>query len=105
MITEMIKLINLCAKANIPFELTEDNFFGKSTPHLYYPSYKNHLCSVICHDYSYGGKEGKLEILGLTDYFVDGWDNDNEGDVIGWLEAEEVFKVFQADDLFRNFFK
>lgn len=104
MITEMIKLINLCAKNNIPFELVEDTFFEKSTPHLYYPCASMAKCSVVCHDFSYGGKSGKLEIMGLSEYFT----TDGEpafDDVIGWLDAEEVFLVLNTDNFYERYFK
>ena len=97
MITEMIKLINLCAKNNVPFELVEDTFFEKSTPHLYYPSASKAKCSIVCHEFSYGGKSGKLEIMGLSEYFTeDGEPSDDN--VIGWLDAEDVFTVLNTDN-------
>lgn len=39
---------------------------------------------AICHQYSYGGEQGLLEVMGLPQC---------EGDVIGNLTAEEVLKM------------
>lgn len=82
---EMITLIDRLTFANIPFELTTD-CCGNENGQLWYPSYKNNVCDVICHEYSYGGKEGLLEIMGLLD------EEESERDsVVGWLTAENVF--------------
>lgn len=79
---EMTTLIDRLTSANIPFELTTD-CCGNKNGQLWYPSCENNVCDVICHEYSYGGKEGLLEIMGLSD--------DEEYDVTGWLTAENVF--------------
>ena len=79
---EMTTLIDRLISANIPFELTTD-CCGNKNGQLWYPSCENNVCDVICHEYSYGGKEGLLEIMGLSD--------DEEDDVTGWLTAENVF--------------
>lgn len=39
---------------------------------------------AICHEYSYGGKNGLIEVMGLPQC---------EGDVIGCLTADEVLKM------------
>lgn len=94
--SEMYKLINLLIKTHISFEVVEDNFFEKITPHIYYPCAEEPKCSVISHDYSYGGKVGKLEIMGLSEYFTTNGEP-MEDDVIGWLDAEEVFNAIFSD--------
>lgn len=47
--------------------------------------YKDNEVSVISHQYSYGGKQGLLEIMAS---FI-------EGEVIGFLTAEETFKIIK----------
>ena len=89
MITEMTTLIDMMNSANIPYELTTDccgNEFGQ----LWYPSRHNNICDVICHEFSYGGSEGLLEIMGLVD-------DDCDDDVEGWLTAENVFARIYTD--------
>ena len=63
---EMITLIDMLTSANIPFELRTDAC-GNKNNQIYYPSYESRTCDVICHEYSYGGREGLLEIMGLVD--------------------------------------
>ena len=82
---EMTTLIDRLTSANIPFELTTD-CCGNKNGQLWYPSCENNVCDVICHEYSYGGKEGLLEIMGLLDEEESEYD-----DVLGWLTAENVF--------------
>ena len=45
---------------------------------------------AICHEYSYGGREGLLEIMGLVD-------DEICDDVEGWLTAENVFARIYTD--------
>ena len=71
----------------VPFELTEDAE-GNEKNQIWYPSEDKPICDVICHKYSYGGEEGYLEIMGLTE---------NEDDVEGWLTAEQVFHRIYND--------
>ena len=80
---EMTTLIDRLISANIPFELTTD-CCGNKNGQLWYPSYENWVCDVICHKYSYGGSKGLLEIRGLVD-------EDYEDDIMGWLTSENVF--------------
>ena len=79
---EINKLANLLDNAGIPYEMEE--LWGGWL--LCYPTKEDRESDVICHKYSYGGKEGLLEIMGLAN------DDDDEcDDVIGWLTAENVF--------------
>ena len=80
---EMTTLIDRLVSANIPFELTTD-IMGNKNNQIFYPSYENRVCDVICHKYSYGGSEGLLEIMGLVD---EDWGDD----VMGYLTSENVF--------------
>lgn len=81
--TEMQKLINKLAKADIPYELTVQP--TTNTIQVWYPTQENPVCDAICHEYSYGGKDGYLEIMGLVD-------EAKTGDTVeGYLRADEVF--------------
>lgn len=86
---EMTTLIDMLTSANIPFELRTD-VMGNVDNQIFYPSYDNHVCDVICHVFSYGGPEGFLEIMGLVD-------DDYGDDVMGWLTAENVFARIYTD--------
>lgn len=77
---EMTKLIEILKKSNIPFEIA--SCWG--TPQVLYPNGKHVVCDAICHKFSYGGKAGLLEIMGLVDKEKVG------DDVEGYLTAEEV---------------
>ena len=88
--TEMQRLITLLAKNDIPFELTVHPF--TSTIQVWYPTRANSVCDVICHEYSYGGKDGYLEIMGLVDEKVTGGDS-----VEGYLMADEVYERIAKD--------
>lgn len=80
--TEMEKLINKLAKADIPYELT----VLYDTIQVWYPSVKNNVADVVCHEWSMGSKDGLLEIMGLVD-------ETKTGDVVeGYLTADEIFE-------------
>lgn len=40
-----------------------------------------YVCDVVCHYYSYGGREGLLEFMGK----------------VGWLSAEEALVLFEEE--------
>jgi len=85
---EIERLVEMLTKADIPFEVTDDAM-GNSNNQIWYPNYEKNICDVICHEYSYGGKDGYLEIMGLSDNVYD--------DVEGWLTAEQVFEKISSD--------
>ena len=85
---EIERLIEMLTNADIPFEVTDD-VMGNSNNQIWYPNFEKHICDVICHEYSYGGKDGYLEIMGLSDNEYD--------DVEGWLTAEQVFERISSD--------
>lgn len=94
MFTEMNKLGYMLACTLIPYE--QRPLLGGSQ--LCYPSIENCVCSVVCHDYSYGHQDGLLEIMGLLTEEEEEFDS-----VKGWLDADEVFKrisrhYFQKED-------
>lgn len=81
--TQMELLIETLKTVGIPFEITENLF--THTPQLWYPCKADPVCDVICHQYSYGGSEGLLEIMGLLT------DEEAEYDSVkGWLDAVNV---------------
>lgn len=82
---ELLKLVKLLAKADIPFEIypfTIEKF--TATYQVCYPNKQDCVCDAICHKYSYGHEQGLLEIMGLSEA--------PEDDVEGWLTAEQVFE-------------
>lgn len=81
--TQMELLIETLETIGIPFEVTEHTF--THTKQVWYPSKAEPVCDVICHEFSYGGDEGLLEIMGLLT------DEEAEMDsVVGWLDAANV---------------
>ena len=77
---EMTNLIEILKKSNIPFQVTS----CEGAPQVWYPNRKHVVCDAICHKYSFGGKDGLLEIMGLVD-------EEEAGDEVeGYLTAEEV---------------
>ena len=88
---EIIKLKEMLENANIPFDffrwlenddLPKDYLDTMDGYVLKYPNRgSGEVCSVIEHGGSYGHKDDKLEIMGLT----------GTDDVEGWLSAKEVF--------------
>lgn len=81
----MTKLAVLLTKADIPFELRgQISTLDTASVQICSPSVDNCLIDAICHQYSYGGNQGLLEILAV------GLD-----DVVGWLSAEEAFEYFE----------
>lgn len=81
--TQMELVIAALKTIGIPFEVTEQDFFH--TKQVWYPSKANAVCDVICHEFSMGGNEGLLEIMGLLT------EEEAERDsVVGWLDAVNV---------------
>ena len=86
--TEILRLRQMLEEADIP-HFIHQLWGGKQ---ICYPSRENLICSVVQHGGSYGGRDGKLEIMGLLT------DEEEERDsVVGWLTAEEVFARIQKD--------
>lgn len=74
-------------RAGIPFEWSDENKnIITGNAHIFYPSNDKCKCSVIQGQYTYGGEDNLLEIMGLLT------NEEREGDdVKSWLSAEEVF--------------
>lgn len=80
---EMHRLANMLGGANIPYEIRE--LWGGLQ--IVYPNGDNFTCSAVQHDFSYGGKNGYIEIMGLLT------EEEEENDSVkGWLTAEDVFE-------------
>lgn len=87
--TEMTKLITLLNSESIPYDLVDD-VMGNEDNQIFYPCVGESICDVICHEYSFGGPEGLLEIMGLVDEEI--------GDTVeGYLTTEEVFSRIKKD--------
>lgn len=89
MTQSIMQLAELLDEWNIPYELTDD-VCGNENNQLWYPNCKHNICDVICHEYSYGGKDGLLEMMGLVPEEVD-------DDVEGYLTVAEVFHRIMQD--------
>ena len=85
--SEITKLAVLLAKADIPFELVAWTTNGEPTIQIASPSKENCTVDAVCHQFSYGGPSGLIEIMS----------KDIEDDVRGWLTAEEAFKYFNGE--------
>ena len=85
---EMTKLACLLAKANIPFELYPFTICGEASVQIASPNKENCVVDAVCHAFSYGGKEGLLEVLGSAN------PNLPNDDVVGWCTANEAFQYF-----------
>ena len=87
---EMTKLIEILKKSNIPFQVTS----CEGAPQVWYLNRKHVVCDAVCHKFSFGGKDGLLEIMGLVD-------EEEVGDEVeGYLTAEEV-----ANRIFEHYHK
>lgn len=83
MYSEIIKLREDLIAADIPFEFEELH----GGYHIEYPN-KHHgcLCSVVQHDFSYGGNIERLEIMGLLTE-----EELRNDEVVGYKTADDVF--------------
>jgi len=85
---EIMKLHEMLEKANIPHEYS-DRSDGKF---ISYPQHQNFICDACCFTGSYGYEAGLIEIMGLLT--PEEYEND---DVVGWLDAENVFNRIKND--------
>ena len=84
---EMEKLIAALTALEIPFEVLSDMF---GNDQVWYPTRQNPKMDVICNQYSYGGSEGLLEIMGL-------FTEEEYDSVVGYLNAENVLARILKD--------
>lgn len=83
--TEMEKLAEMLKKNYVPFAVVVNRF--TKTPQILYPNLRNPIFSIVCHQYSEGGKEGLLELMDCRDKL-------NEE---GYLTAEQVSDRISED--------
>ena len=86
--TEINKLAQMLAKADIPFEIVAFIVDGEPTIQIASPNKKNCVVDAVSHKFSYGGNEGLLEVLGSAN------PNCPNYDVVGWCTASEAFQYF-----------
>lgn len=90
--TCMLDLITKLTNANIPFEARIIKVGKEESIQICYPSVDTCMMDAICHQYSSGGQDDRIEILGyLGKDDHDAWLVD---DAVGWLEAQEAFEYF-----------
>lgn len=82
---ELNKLLVLLARAGIPFEVFPYSLCGKYYFQICYPDKENCVVDAVSTPYTYGGKNGLIEVM------VGHWKDD---DVHGWLTANEAFQFF-----------
>lgn len=93
---EIERLVSLLNDARIPYERDDDMMYNKlvnvSIKRVKYPCNDNFVCSAIQGDYTYGGRENLIEIMGLLT------DEEKQHDSVrGYLTADEVFQRIKAD--------
>lgn len=82
--SEIEKLEDMIRKQHPEWNITVEPFFEGQK--LTLCRHDKFICDVVCHHYSYGGKEGLLEW----------WDCKKGTDPVGWLSAEEALELFEA---------
>lgn len=88
---EIIRLHDMLLAFNIPHELTP-HWTGTGFQILY-PNSEERICSAVCFNGSYGGRQGLIEIMGLLTEEESEYD-----EVVGFLLAIEVF-----DRIYRHY--
>ena len=93
---EIERLVSMLDKACIPYERDDDTQYNTlvdvSIKRIKYPCIDNFVCSAIQGDYTLGGRENLIEIMGLLT------DEERQfDDVRGYLTADEVFRRIKAD--------
>ena len=83
MMNEMTKLIIVLNTLGITHTVTYQVEYDNA-PQVWF----NDNFDVVCHEYSYGGKDGLLEM----------WDRDNEDDVMGYLTAKDIIAYILKKD-------
>jgi hypothetical protein len=78
---EVLKLASLLQARGFRFSVN-DIWDGAQV--ILYDSRNRRIADAVCHSYSFGADEGTLEIMGLG----------AEDDVIGWLTAEDVLRIW-----------
>ena len=90
---EMSKLVVILAKAGVNFEICPFIIGEKPTFKICSPNKENFEVDAVSHEYSYGGPDGLIEVMGTADEV-----NAPNEDVVGWLTAEEAAKYFLKEE-------
>jgi hypothetical protein len=78
---EVLKLASLLQARGFRFSVN-DIWDGAQV--ILYDSRNKRVADAVCHSHSYGHEDGLLEIAGLG----------TEDDVLGWLTAEDVLRIW-----------
>lgn len=89
---ELVKLSSLLAEKGIPFECQTFFVAGELTVQICSPSIENMEVDAVSHSFSYGGKDGLIEVMGSVN------PNKPNYDVVGYLTAEEAIEYFMNED-------
>lgn len=89
---EIERLASLLDSARIPYERDDEKNPIVPIKRIKYPNVEDFKCSAIQGDYTYGGRENLIEIMGLLTEEEAEYD-----DVKGYLTADEVFQRIKAD--------
>lgn len=79
---EMLKLDALLTITGTPHETSIITICGEPSLQIHVPSIKEVKADAVCHQFSYGGQSGKIEVM-----------RDCDDDVVGWLDAAEAFRL------------
>lgn len=93
---EIERLVSMLDEACIPYERDDDTEYNRlvnvSIKRIKYPCNDNFICSAIQGDYTLGGRENLIEIMGLLT------DEEHQYDEVrGYLTADEVFQRIKTD--------
>ena len=89
---EIFKLRKMLEETKIPFDFFDRSDSNFEFYQIRYPNTEQAKCSIIQSDWSYGGEENLLEIMGLLTE-----EEKRQDGVAGFLTAEEVFKRIKED--------
>ena len=93
---EIERLVSMLDEACIPYERDDDTEYNRlvnvSIKRIKYPCIDNFVCSAIQGDYTLGGRENLIEIMGLLTE-----EERERDDVVGYLTPEEVFWRIKKD--------
>ena len=88
--SEISALAALLGKYDIPFTLYPFTLGEENTIQICSPDKDNCRIDAVSHWFSYGGKDGLIEIMAHNDY-----ESVTYNDIIGWLSAKEALPFFQ----------
>lgn len=86
--TEILCLREMLKESNVPFHI----FRRLDGYQILYPNIHTPRCSIIQHEFSYGGKDNLIEIQGLLTI-----EERKSSSVLGYLDAKNVFERIKKD--------